>query len=95
MAYANKDRRNATSAARKAKLGRTIDFDYVIPTGKNVGMTVRALFLDKMAKSPDKCWHWLGKLFSNGYGSFNREGLTIWRTECLLSYFTAGSLRAC
>ena len=75
MTYANKDRRNATSAARKAKLGRTIDFDYVIPTGKNVGMTVRALFLDKMAKSPDKCWHWLGKLFSNGYGSFQSRGV--------------------
>ena len=51
-----------------------IDFAYVMPTGINAGMSTREVFYSKIDKSPDDCWHWMGKKFRNGYGCFTYKG---------------------
>ena len=75
MAYADKERQAATTAARKEATGRRLEFDYVLPSGNNAGKTVRELFESKINGTPDKCWQWIGKKFANDYGSFQSRGV--------------------
>lgn len=51
-----------------------MDLDYVLKTGANAHKTVRDVFIAKVDRSPDACWHWTGGCFSNGYGSFSSRG---------------------
>lgn len=46
-----------------------IDFNYILPSGKNAKKSVRSVFQQSYKKSKG-CWEWQGKKFANGYGCF-------------------------
>jgi hypothetical protein len=47
----------------------------ILKTGKNSGKTGEQVFWNTVdIQSQWDCWHWLGLLWSNGYGQFNYRG---------------------
>ncbi len=51
-----------------------IDLGYVLPSGKNAGLTALESFHKQYDVVSSGCWEWNSKRFSNNYGAYYHKG---------------------